>query len=91
MKNKHSSTDPSDKDYERLGRMLISIYETGYMSHKKLYKMSFIKGLVTGLGTVIGATIIVGLLLWFLSFFENVPLVGRITENVRHTVQQSAP
>ncbi len=77
------------KDYEQLGRMLTNIYESGYVDRNQAYKMSFIKGLVAGLGGVIGATIVVALLLWVLTFFDNIPLVGRFTEQMRTTIEQS--
>lgn len=73
---------------EQLGQMMVNIYESGYLDRNTMYKMSFVKGLLGGLGGVIGATIIVALLLWVLTFFENVPLVGRLTENTKQTIQQ---
>lgn len=69
--------------------MLISIYESGYLSKKEAFKMTFFKGILAGFGGVIGATIVVALLLWALSLFSNVPFVGRIAENVTHTIQTS--
>jgi uncharacterized membrane protein YfcA len=74
---------------EELGQMLVNIYESGYLDRNKAYKMSFIKGLVGGLGGVIGATIIVALLLWVLTFFQQVPLVGHFVDNLRTTIQKS--
>ncbi|MES2971393.1 MAG: DUF5665 domain-containing protein [Patescibacteria group bacterium] len=79
QKSKHPSP-------EELGNMLANIYESGYLDRSKAYKMSFFKGVMGGLGGVIGATIVLGLLLWILTLFENVPLVGRFTESVRDTV-----
>jgi hypothetical protein len=75
------------KSYEQIGQMVANIYESGYIDKNKTYKMSFIKGLLGGLGGVLGATIIVALLLWFLSFFKEVPLIGPVVDNVRHSIQ----
>lgn len=72
-----------------MGRMLISIYESGYLDQKKAYKMSFIKGMLAGFGGVLGATILVAFLLWALSLFSNVPFIGRIAQNVTHTIETS--
>lgn len=83
------SKPKTNKEYEQLGRVVANIYESGYLDHKQTYKMSFVKGLLAGLGGVIGATIVVALLLWVLTFFDNVPFVGRFTEQTRETIQQS--
>ncbi len=73
-------------DYQELGKRLENIYLTGYIDKKEMLKMSFIKGVVTGFGGVVGATIVVALLLWFLSFFETVPLLGPFVQNINNTV-----
>lgn len=79
----------SSRDYERLGRMLQSIYETGYTNPAQAYRFSFLKGIAAGFGGVIGATIVVAILAWVLSFFHNVPLLNKLTDNVRSTVEHS--
>lgn len=67
--------------------MIENIYLTGYIDKNQMYKMSFIKGLVTGFGGVLGATIVVALLIWVLSLFNRVPLIGPITKQIKETVQ----
>lgn len=76
-----------NRSNEELGKMLVNIYESGYIDRNQAYKMSFVKGLLGGLGGVIGATIIVGLLLWVLSFFKEIPLVGPVFERTQQTIQ----
>jgi hypothetical protein len=73
--------------YEQLGRMLESIYESGYIDRNKTYKMSFFKGIAAGFGGVIGATIIVAILLWALNLFDQVPLLGPLTDKIQNTVE----
>jgi tetrahydromethanopterin S-methyltransferase subunit D len=83
---KDSKKKPEVVDYEKLGHMMQSLVETGYVERNKIYKMSFIKGVLGGLGGVIGATLVVGVLLWALSLFNEVPFLNRLTENLRNTI-----
>lgn len=86
-KNKTETKAMSAKRYEELGRIVASVYETGYLDAAKSYKQSFLKGLFQGLGGVVGATILVALLIWVLSFFNEIPFIGKITEQVQDTIQ----
>lgn len=87
LTSKKSKQLSESKRYEQLGRMLANIYESGYIDRNQTYKMSFIKGLFTGLGGVIGATLLVALLLWVLSLVSDIPLVERITDPVYDTIK----
>jgi hypothetical protein len=89
MKTKSKSKVKAKDDPEALGKMLVNIYETGYIDRNQAYKMSFIKGVLAGLGGVIGATIVVALIVWFLSFFNEVPLVKRIVPKIQNTINSS--
>jgi len=74
-------------DYERLGRAIEAIYETNYVNRLRMYKMSFVKGVVAGFGGVVGATIVVAILLWVLNLFDQVPLLGPLSDKIHDTVQ----
>lgn len=76
---------------EQFGQMMQSIYESGYMDRKTMYKMTFIRGIMAGVGGVIGATIVVALLLWVLNFFDRVPLIGPLSDKLQQTVDVKKP
>lgn len=74
------------KQYEELGRIVAAVYETGYLDAAKSYRQSFVKGMFQGFGGVIGATILVTILLWILSLFGQIPLIGTFADKVEDTV-----
>lgn len=76
----------TDKEYEKIGRIVHAVGETGYISKFRLYKLSLVKGIFAGLGSVIGATIVVSLLLWFFSVIGGVPLIGPVVETVQDNI-----
>ncbi|MGH1464628.1 MAG: DUF5665 domain-containing protein [Cognatishimia sp.] len=45
-------------------------------SYWRLVMFQFLRGLAFGLGSVVGATILVSLLAWWVSQFEFLPIVG---------------
>lgn len=77
------------RQYEELGRIVASVYETGYLDRATAYKSSFIKGLFQGFGGAIGATVLVALVVWVLSLFSQVPLVGRFTNGLHEAVNSA--
>ena len=77
------------KDFENIGKMLVNIYETGYLNANQSYKNAFLKGIASGVGGVIGATLVVALLIWLLSLFNHLPLIGPFTKDVKSTIQNS--
>ena len=72
----------TDKEYQDLGRKLVSFYETGYVDKKQAVSFSFLKGLAGGFGAFLGGTILIGLLLWFLSLFDHIPFIDGIRQSL---------
>lgn len=52
------------------------LFNDYYDDRRNIYKVNFFRGIFFGLGSVLGATVVVGLLIWGLSFFVNVPGIG---------------
>ena len=63
------------------------MYDTVNPDRKQVYRSAFLRGVASGVGGVIGATIVVALLLWLLSLFSEVPILGHFVQSVRHTLE----
>ena len=59
-----------------------------YVDRRSYYLHNFLRGVVVGAGTVIGASVLIALLLWLLSFFDTVPLIGPTVEHARNSIEQ---
>lgn len=88
MGNTKKNRKLSVKEYEKLGRTLESIFEGGYINHKRVYKINFVRGLFFGLGTVVGGTLVIALTLWVLGYFTEIPLIGEFVESFRSSVDR---
>ncbi len=49
--------------------LLEQLFNDHYKYRWRVYKMNFVRGVFFGFGSVLGATIVVSLLIWTLSFF----------------------
>lgn len=78
---------PTADDFEALGKQVAALYDHINPDRKGLYRTAFLKGVVTGLGGVIGATIVIAILAWVLALVGHVPLLGPISNNVRETIE----
>lgn len=58
------------------------------LSNKKIIFKNFIGGLSWGLGSVIGATIVVGLLIGLLQTINFVPIIGDFAAGIAEIVNQ---
>ncbi|HWT40083.1 MAG TPA: DUF5665 domain-containing protein, partial [Dongiaceae bacterium] len=55
-----------------------------HSSRRQVYWMNFIRGMFFGVGSVIGATVIVALILWILSLLTDIP--GGVGDFIRYIV-----
>ena len=75
---------------ERMGArrtLLEELFNDFYDDRRNIYKMNFFRGIFFGLGTVIGGTIIVALIVWGLSFFVNIPGVGDAAQKATESLE----
>jgi hypothetical protein len=75
------------KEYEDLGRQFVAVYDSLNPNRKAVYRTSLVKGLISGLGGVVGATVGIAILLWVLSLFDQIPFIGHFVDAIKHTLQ----
>jgi hypothetical protein len=78
------------KDYEQMGRELEALYYSVNPSRGTFYKAAFLKGILTGVGGVIGATVVIAIILWLMSLFNDVPLIGDFIEAIQRSIEQGS-
>jgi len=73
-------------DYEKVGKLLEEIVATGYSKPSRLLWYSFIRGIAYGLGIFLAGTVVIGFVLWGLSFFDHIPILGRFVQHIQNSL-----
>ena len=86
MVKKNQIQEKNDNEIQKLSEAIKSLNNNNifkiYNSIKKILFISFLKGLASGLGWIIGATILVSLLTYILSQIEFIPILGDIVSQL---------
>ena len=91
MVKKNKILEKNDNEIKKLSEALKSLNNNNifkiYNSTKKILFISFLKGLASGLGWIIGATILVSLLTYILSQIEFIPILGDIVSQLIEEIE----
>ena len=91
MVKKNKILEKSDNEIKQLSEAIKSLNNNNifkiYNSIKKVLFISFLKGLASGLGWIIGATILVSLLTYILSQIEFIPILGDIVSQLIEEIE----
>lgn len=71
-KPKTKSTE--DKVLSEAG--LNDVFDNIYRKRKTIYAVNFVRGVFFGIGSALGGTVVIAMILWILSWFINWPLVN---------------
>ena len=67
--------------------LLEQLFNDHYKYRWRVYQMNFFRGIFFGFGSVLGATILVGLTLWILTLFTDLPLIGNFFEQSQSSLE----
>ena len=91
MARKNKILEKNDNEIKKLSESIKSLHNSNifkiYNSTKKILFISFLKGLASGLGWIIGATILVSLLTYILSQIEFIPILGDIVSQLIQEIE----
>ena len=91
MVKKNKILEKNDNEIKKLSEAIKSLNNNNifkiYNSIKKILFLSFLKGLASGLGWIIGATILVSLLTYILSQIEFIPILGDIVSQLIQEIE----
>lgn len=70
--------------------VLEDLFYDFHSSRKQIYVMNFVRGIFFGVGTVVGGTLVVALVVWLLTWFTDIPGgFGDFIQYIVDTVQNS--
>jgi hypothetical protein len=78
----------SDNEKGARRAVLEDLFYDFHSSRRQVYKINFVRGLFFGLGSVLGGTVLIALLVWVLSFFVQLPGIGNSVKQVEQTIQR---
>ncbi len=72
-------------------RLLEELFNDFNRSRSEVYRLNFIRGIIFGLGSALGGTVVIALIVWLLSLFTDIfPFFSGLSEAVDRAVQVDA-
>ncbi len=90
-KDKIEKAKFSTADYEEIGRMMEDIVASNHANKLRFFWFTFFKGVIYGLGIFIGGTIVVALVIWLLTQFNDAPVIGPFLDKLLYVLNNGAP
>ncbi|MGB0845455.1 MAG: DUF5665 domain-containing protein [Thiolinea sp.] len=83
---KKSSKPALPKDQQHTADALENF--VAYLSNPwRMMWVNFVAGVFRGLGAVIGASVVIAIMIWLLSLFVNIPLIGKYADRFGQEIQ----
>jgi len=83
MIKKISETIKNNNEHGARHALIEDLFYDFHRCRRQVYWMNFTRGIFFGFGTILGGTVVVALMVWFLGQFVGFPYVG---EYIRHII-----
>jgi hypothetical protein len=83
------SQNMKKNEVESKKAILEEIFNDLYSSRPRIYKLNFVRGIMFGAGSAVGGTLVLALIVWILSLFVNVPVIGDLFENAQQSIERT--
>lgn len=80
---------PTKQQSEASQAVFEEFFQDYHARRGQIYIMNFVRGVWFGLGSVIGGTIILALILWVLSLFQQIPFLTDFVETIQRTIENA--
>lgn len=70
-------------------RLVEELFYDFNRSRAQVYMINFVRGIFFGLGSVLGGTLVVAILVWAMSFFVDLPAIGDSIESIQQTIESN--
>ena len=67
--------------------VLEELFNDLYHDRVNVYLMNFMRGIFFGLGSALGATVVLAFVVWVLSFFVNIPFIGPSVQEAQQQIK----
>lgn len=78
--------EPKQIDTKAAAAALQYLLASGYVNRRQLYLQNFIRGIFFSVGSILGATVVIALILWILSLFDSAPIIGHIIKAIQDVI-----
>lgn len=68
--------------------VLQEVFNDLYRDRFRVYRMNFVRGVFFGLGSALGGTLVIALIIWIFSLFVDFPLVGEYFEGIQQSIDR---
>ena len=69
--------------------VLEELFNDLYRNRVRIYKVNFVRGILFGAGSALGGTLVIALIVWTLSLFVHLPVIGELFQNAQHSIEQT--